>query len=69
MPFVWYWQEFGGTTGYPWYGRNYNVGLEPFSSAPSLGLAEAAANGSALTLEPGEERRFWLSMNVIDDTR
>lgn len=67
MPFMWYWQEFGGTTGYPWYGRNYNIGLEPFSSAPSLGLADAVANGTALTLEPGEERQFWLRATVIDD--
>jgi len=22
-----YWQEFGATTGYPWYGH-YNIGLE-----------------------------------------
>lgn len=66
MPFLWYWQEFGGTTGYPWYGRNYNIGLEPFSSAPSRGLAEAVANGSALTLQPGEERRFWLEASVLD---
>lgn len=65
MPFLWYWQEFGGTTGYPWYGRNFNVGLEPFSSAPSLGLAEAVANGSALTLQPGEDRHFWLRASVL----
>jgi hypothetical protein len=66
MPFAWFWQEFGASTGYPWYGRNYNIGLEPFSSAPSLGLAEAVANGSALTLAPGEERRFWLTMSIVD---
>lgn len=68
MPFLWYWQEFGASTGYPWYGRNYNIGLEPFSSHPSHGLAEAAANGSALCLEPGQERTFWLKMNVLDES-
>jgi len=67
MPIAWFWQEFGGSTGYPWFGRNYVVGLEPFSSAPNLGLAEAVANGSALTLAPGEERSFWLEMSVIDE--
>lgn len=66
MPIAWYWQEFGGSTGYPWFGRNYTIGLEPFSSAPNLGLAEAVANGSALTLAPAEERSFWLDMRVLD---
>ena len=69
MPFLWYWQEFGRSTGYPWYGRNDNIGLEPFSSYPSYGLAEAVNNGTALCLAPGEERRFWLRMNVIDESK
>jgi len=66
MPFLWFWQEFGGSTGYPWYGRNYNVGLEPFSSYPSYGLAEAVENDTALHLEPGQEYAFWLKMSVLD---
>ena len=52
--FVWYWQSFGGGYGYPWYGRTYNVGLEPFTSYPGDGLATAIENGTALKLEPGE---------------
>lgn len=66
MPYLWYWQEFGATTGYPWYGRNYNIGLEPFSSYPTNGLAEAVENGTALTLDPGETRDYWLEMTVLD---
>jgi hypothetical protein len=50
MPYLWYWQEFGATKRYPWYGRHYNIGLEPFSSYPTGGLAEAVANGSAMTV-------------------
>lgn len=69
MPFLWYWQEFGASTGYPWYGRNYNIGLEPFSSYPSHGLAEAVANGSALLLEPTQERKFWIKMSMIDASK
>ena len=69
MPYLWYWQEFGASTGYPWYGRNFNIGLEPFSSYPSLGLAEAVNNGTALTLGPDQERRFWLKMTVLDPDR
>jgi hypothetical protein len=67
MPYLWYWQEFGATTGYPWYGRNFNIGLEPFSSYPTNGIAEAVANGTALQLEPGSENTFWLSMSVVDE--
>lgn len=66
MPYLWYWQEFGATTGYPWYGQNYNIGLEPFSSYPTNGLADAVGNDSALTVDPGAPRDFWLRMTVLD---
>jgi hypothetical protein len=66
MPYLWYWQEFGAHDEYPWYGRNYNIGLEPFSSYPTNGLASAVENESALSLKPGEERSFWLKMSVLD---
>ena len=66
MPYLWYWQEFGATTGYPWYGRAYTVGLEPSSSYPTNGLPDAVANGSALVLGPGETRHFWLRASVLD---
>lgn len=61
-PYLWYWQEFGATKGYPWYGRHYNVGLEPFSSYPTHGLEEAIRNGSALEIEPGEKKSFWMKL-------
>jgi hypothetical protein len=67
MPYLWFWQEFGGTIGYPWYGRHYNVGLEPFTSYPTNGLAEAVANGTALELPPRGRRDFWLTATVIDE--
>ena len=52
--YLWYWQSFGGGFGYPWYGRTYNVGLEPFTSYTSDGLANAIENETALKLEPGQ---------------
>jgi hypothetical protein len=67
MPYLWFWQEFGATAGYPWYGRHWNVGLEPFSSYPTLGLAEAVANGTALELAGGGRREFSLSVEAIAD--
>jgi hypothetical protein len=56
IPFLWYWQEFGAPEGYPWYRRDYNTGLEPFSSDPTITLPEAIANGSALVWGPREGR-------------
>lgn len=64
LPYLWYWQEFGATRGYPWYGRNFNIGLEPNSSYPTNGLPDAVANGSALRLEPGASRSLWLRATV-----
>jgi hypothetical protein len=66
MPYLWFWQEFGATRDYPWYGQLYTIGLEPSSSYPTNGLAEAVANGSALALPPGR-REFHLAMEVLDE--
>ncbi len=67
LPYLWYWQEFGVTRGYPWYGRNYNIGLEPGSSYPTSGLADAVANGSALRLGPGDTKALWLTATIAED--
>jgi hypothetical protein len=64
LPYLWYWQEFGATRGYPWYGRNYNIGLEPSSSYPTNGLPNAVASGTALQLAAGETRSLWLTAEV-----
>jgi hypothetical protein len=58
-PYVWIWQEFGGMSNAPWFGRAYALGLEPFSSIPDpdvSGLAGAIANGTAMWVGPGEQR-------------
>ena len=54
FPCLWYWQSFGGGFGYPWYGRTYNVGLEPFTSSTGAGIADAIEKGAALILAPGQ---------------
>jgi hypothetical protein len=51
--YLWMWQVYGGHNDYPWYGRTYNVALEPFSSYPPGGICQAIKNGSALVLKPG----------------
>jgi galactose mutarotase-like enzyme len=52
---VWYWQALGGFEEAPYWGRNYNVGLEPTTAYPLGGLPEAQrANDTMKSLAPGE---------------
>ncbi|GAA4622588.1 hypothetical protein GCM10023196_015390 [Actinoallomurus vinaceus] len=67
LPYVWMWQELGAWRDYPWWGRAYVVGLEPFSSFPTNGLAEAARNGSALRVPAGAARSLWLRATVLEE--
>jgi galactose mutarotase-like enzyme len=48
FPSVWLWEELGGSTGAPWFGRGRVVGIEPCSTWPGHGLARALAEGSPL---------------------
>jgi hypothetical protein len=52
--YVWMWQNYGGHNDYPWYGRAYTCALEPFTSYPPAGVANAVRNGTALVLRPGQ---------------
>jgi hypothetical protein len=65
-PHLWIWQELGGSSGAPWFGRAYALGLEPFSSIPGTelpGLAGAVANGTAPLFGPHERRS--LTYNAV----
>ncbi|NOU71751.1 hypothetical protein GC098_10000 [Paenibacillus sp. LMG 31458] len=66
MPYLWYWQEFGSTAEYPWFGRHYNIGLELFSSYPTHGLSEAVRNGSAGDIQGGETRTFSMFATLLE---
>lgn len=52
FPYCWCWQVYGGSWGYPYFGRIYTVALEPFN-CPILPLAQAAERGLASFLKPG----------------
>ena len=52
--YLWYWRNLGGGWGYPWYGRCYNVGLEPCTSWDNRGLRHSMENGSARPLAAGD---------------
>ena len=51
--YLWYWRNFGGGYGYPWYGRCYNAGLEPCTSFGNGGIKQARENGTALNIGAG----------------
>ncbi|MFD0469071.1 hypothetical protein ACFQ0B_12700 [Nonomuraea thailandensis] len=65
LPYLWMWHELGASTGYPWWGRAYTVGLEPFAGMPTDGLAAAVANGTALVLDPHETKVARLRAEVL----
>ena len=65
LPYLWMWQELGASTDYPWWGRAYVLGLEPFSSYPTDGLAEAVRNGTALCLKAFEKRALAWSARLV----
>ncbi len=50
---LWFWQVYGGALAQPWYGRTYNIALEPWTT-PHTTIAEAIAQGTARVLSPGE---------------
>ena len=54
FPYLWYWRNLGGGWGYPWYGRCYNVGLEPCTSWDNRGLKHSMENGTARRIPAGE---------------
>lgn len=63
-PYVWYWQNFAADKDAPFFGSEYNIGLEPFNVPPKWTLAEAAARGAALSLEPHGSIETWLKISV-----
>ena len=66
--YLWYWQVFGGGSGYPWYGRSYNVGLEPFTSL-SAGIPEPGSDQrTSIIFKPGETRSATVKAVVYEST-
>lgn len=67
FPYVWFWQVYGGGSGYPWYGRTYNIALEPWTSWPNDGVENAVKNGTAKTLKAGESVSTTLKVIVYQN--
>ncbi|WP_206669696.1 DUF4432 family protein [Paenibacillus luteus] len=64
-PYTWYWQNFAADSDAPFFGCEYNIGLEPFNVPQKWTLAEAAARGAALRLDPYGSLSAWLTIEVI----
>lgn len=54
---LWYWQVFGGAFDQPWYGRTYNIALEPWTT-PHQTINEAIIHNTQRRLAPGEALSF-----------
>jgi len=65
FPYVWYYQNFKGSFGYPWYGRGNGIALEPITSYPALGLQEAILRENHRVIEAREEIKADFSARVI----
>lgn len=46
FPNAWLWEEVHSTRDWPWFGRAYVVAVEPASTIPAHGMANARAKGS-----------------------
>ena len=45
FPQAWFWQELHASPDYPWYRRAYTTALEPNTTVPAQGIANARAKG------------------------
>jgi galactose mutarotase-like enzyme len=61
--YIWIWRVARGSFHYPWFGRTYNLALEPFSSLPNL--TEAIKRKDQLTLNPGETLSATCKASII----
>lgn len=66
FPCAWLWCELEGTMEAPWCGKARLIGIEPNSTWPANGLADAARRGGRLlTLQPGVEVIATVRLNVF----
>jgi len=66
FPCAWLWYELGGTAEPPWCGKARLIGLEPNTTWPGTGLADADRRGGRLkTLQPGVEIKATVRLHVF----
>ncbi|MCM8817900.1 MAG: DUF4432 family protein [Candidatus Omnitrophica bacterium] len=60
--YIWFWRVAKGSYNYPWWGRTYNIALEPFSSLPNL--SEAVKRNESLKLNPNSSLKVNIKAGV-----
>jgi len=66
FPYAWLWYELGGTAEPPWCGKARLIGMEPNTTWPGTGLADADRRGGRLmTLRPGAKTTTMLRLHVF----
>jgi hypothetical protein len=63
LPYLWMWRVYGGSWGYPYFGREYCLGIEPFNCPPPQ--PKPAAQPSLPVLPPGGRQRLQLQFGVF----
>ena len=63
FPYLWCWQVYGGSFGYPYFGRAYTVALEPFNS-PIRSLGETLQCDEVPLLEPNQSESAYLKVEI-----
>lgn len=63
FPILWIWEPNCASPNYPWYGRNYTLGVEPWSHL-AASLDEVVENGAAIRLGPWKSIETELSAGV-----
>lgn len=64
MPYLWFWQEFNKSTGYPWYKMARVFGLEPFST-DTMGLNNTINKNRGLTIKGDSKKDFSINISVM----
>jgi len=66
FPCAWLWFELGGTVEAPWRARTRLIGIEPNTTCPASGIAEARVrNGALLRLHPGSILHTTVRLHVF----
>jgi galactose mutarotase-like enzyme len=66
FPYAWLWFELGGIADEPWNGKTKLIGVEPNTTWPANGLAEAEERGGRLlTLVPGKDVTAEVRLHVF----
>jgi len=64
--YAWLWYELGGTAEPPWCGKGRLIGMEPNTTWPGTGLADADRRGGRLmTLRPGAKITATVRLHVF----